>query len=268
MADSPLQPDPPQQHEPRPRPSSLSLVQRARIDEFVEGLERGDPKLAAQLRARHPDLASEFDAVEGAWRRLVARLDARRAAPSEYESIGEAADPRISLDLGPVEPGDRRGPGADLLRRIADRSVPPERYRARREIARGGMGSIQRVWDEDLRRYLAMKVMLRPRDRDPRQRSLAPDPRQLRRFLEEVQITGQLDHPGILPVHDLGLDEEGRLYFTMPLVRGQDLGRVIALARAGREGWNRNRVLNVLVRVAEAIAFAHDRGVVHRDIKP
>jgi serine/threonine protein kinase/WD40 repeat protein len=268
MADSPLQPDPPQQHEPRPRPSSLSLVQRARIDEFVEGLERGDPKLAAQLRARHPDLASEFDAVEGAWRRLVARLDARRAAPSEYESIGEAADPRISLDLGPVEPGDRRGPGADLLRRIADRSVPPERYRARREIARGGMGSIQRVWDEDLRRYLAMKVMLRPRDRDPRQRSLAPDPRQLRRFLEEVQITGQLDHPGILPVHDLGLDEEGRLYFTMPLVRGQDLGRVIALARAGREGWNRNRVLNVLVRVAEAIAFAHDRGVVHRGIKP
>ena len=267
MTDPSQQTDPsgPDGGRPVAQRSKLSPVHRAAIEDYLEALVGESTEQCTALRERHPRLASEFDAVDSAWRRLSSRLPKSRDV-SRYASV----DPGISLDRGPG--GVPRAAGSpsdsDLLQRIAERSAPPARYSARREIARGGMGSIQRVWDEDLRRYLVMKIMLRPQDRDPHAKSVPPDSRQLTRFLEEAQITGQLDHPAIVPVHDLGLDEEGRLYFTMPLVKGRDLSQVIELARRGEEGWTRNRVLDVLVRVMEATAFAHDRGVVHRDLKP
>jgi serine/threonine protein kinase/WD40 repeat protein len=263
-------PDPsstPAEGRPAEPAETRSPVHRALVEDYVFATERGDREAQALLRRSHPRLAPEFDAVDAAWRRLGAALGQARGAAAE-------AGPRAADGAGPGGSGGA-GTGAaqtsgeqGLLQRIARRSVPPERYRARREIARGGMGSIQRVWDEDLRRHLVMKVMLQPQDRDPAAHSGPPDGRQLSRFLEEAQITGQLDHPSIVPVHDIGLDEEGRLYFTMPLVKGQDLGRVIELARQGAEGWSRTRVLGVLLKVSEALAFAHDRGVVHRDLKP
>jgi serine/threonine protein kinase len=82
----------------------------------------------------------------------------------------------------------------------------------------------------------------------------------IRSFLEEAQITGQLDHPGIVPVHELGLDASGRVYFTMKLVRGETSSGVRARAR-GQEDWNQTRALGVLLRVCEAMAYAHDKGV-------
>ncbi|HEU4418910.1 MAG TPA: hypothetical protein VFT55_08215, partial [Planctomycetota bacterium] len=78
------------------------------------------------------------------------------------------------------------------------------RYRMEGEIARGGMAAILKVWDADLRRTLAMKVILSDKDRTPD--GSTADMR-LSRFLGEAQITGQLDHPGVVPVHELGLDE-------------------------------------------------------------
>jgi serine/threonine protein kinase len=74
------------------------------------------------------------------------------------------------------------------------------RYEVRGEIGRGGMGAVLHVWDDDLRRSLAMKVILES----------AANQQGLARFLEEAQVTGQLDHPGIVPVHELGLDQDGR----------------------------------------------------------
>ncbi len=137
------------------------------------------------------------------------------------------------------------------------------------EVARGGMGAILRVYDDDLRRPLAMKVVLG----DPGHGSETPKPeeidqRRMARFLEEAQITGQLEHPGIVPVHELGIDDEGRAYFTMRLVRGRDLESILALANDQKEGWTLARVVGVMLRVAEAMAFAHDRKVLHRDLKP
>jgi formylglycine-generating enzyme required for sulfatase activity len=88
------------------------------------------------------------------------------------------------------------------------------------------------------------------------------------RFLEEAQVTAQLDHPGIVPVHELGLAEDGRVYFTMKLVKGRDLEKVFALAFAGVEGWNETRALGVLLKVCEAMAYAHKKKVIHRDLKP
>ena len=92
--------------------------------------------------------------------------------------------------------------------------------------------------------------------------------RSLARLIDEAQVTGQLDHPGVVPVHDLGLDPDGRFYFTMRLVRGMTLGEVFGLAAAEEEGWNLTRALGAVLKVCETMAFAHSRGVVHRDLKP
>ena len=96
----------------------------------------------------------------------------------------------------------------------------------------------------------------------------ALDQQSLGRFLEEAQVTGQLDHPGIVPVHELGLDDEGRVFFTMKRVHGRDLATVFDLVRKGEEGWTLTRAIGVMLKVCEAMAYAHDKGVVHRDLKP
>ncbi len=134
------------------------------------------------------------------------------------------------------------------------------RYEVEEEVARGGMGVIYRVRDPEMRRFLAMKVLLSPGDEQGDKLSA--------RFQDEAQLTGQLDHPGIIPVYDMGRGEDGRLYFTMRLVKGRTLEEVFELVREGKEGWTNTRALGVLQKVCEAMAFAHERGVIHRDLKP
>lgn len=102
-------------------------------------------------------------------------------------------------------------------------SAEGERYEVLGELGHGGMGVVLRVWEEDLRRHLAMKVMLAKSAVGEQGDNPRVDPRRLARFVEEAQVTGQLDHPGIVPVHELGLNTDGRAYFTMKLVKGQTL---------------------------------------------
>ncbi|MBK7875282.1 MAG: SUMF1/EgtB/PvdO family nonheme iron enzyme [Planctomycetes bacterium] len=136
------------------------------------------------------------------------------------------------------------------------------------EVGRGGMGAVLKIWDEDLRRTLAMKVVLGKDDPAKPGSTPSVDSRTLGRFLEEAQVTGQLDHPGIVPVHELGLDSTGRVYFTMRLVKGEDLRRIYEHVESGHDGWNETRALGVLLKVCEAMSYAHDKNVVHRDLKP
>ena len=182
----------------------------------------------------------------------------------EYERVrGDAAKSgRITTCA------EESGPPSAFLERLAEFSPPRMRYQLGEELARGGMGAVLRVWDESLRRDLAMKVVLSNEDRATQGPTHAPDPRTLGRFLEEAQVTGQLDHPGIVPVHELGVSEERGVYFTMKLVRGEDLRAVFAKVREGEEGWTKTRALGVLLKVCEAMAYAHDKGVIHRDLKP
>ena len=157
----------------------------------------------------------------------------------------------------------------EVLDRLGARQANFGRYRIKGELARGGQGVVLRVWDEDLHRNLAMKVILGQGD-PARGRGGTPDipSRVVGRFLEEAQVTGQLDHPGIVPVHELGVDDDGRVYFTMKLVRGRELGEILDLVRAGREGWTQTRALGVFLKVCEAMAYAHSKKVIHRDLKP
>ena len=125
------------------------------------------------------------------------------------------------------------------------------------EIARGGMGVVLKGRDPDLGRDLALKVL-----RD----DLGDDELTLRRFVEEAQICGQLQHPGIVPVYAVGLLGDGRPYFTMKLVRGQTFSELLV----GRDSPadDRARCLAIFERICQAIAYTHARGVVHRDLKP
>jgi len=190
------------------------------------------------------------------------------------QRFGLDVDPRIDLPADSGRPAPEPGssalswPSSGVIRRMSERRAASGRYRMEGEIARGGMGAILEVFDEDLRRKLAMKVIVDHAQDATASARGSVHPQKLARFLEEAQVTGQLDHPGIVPVHELGLDADGRVYFTMRLVRGRDLAAIFHLVDGQKEGWTVTRALGVLLKVCEATAFAHAKGVVHRDLKP
>jgi serine/threonine-protein kinase len=136
----------------------------------------------------------------------------------------------------------------------ADRSG---RYQLFGEIGRGGMGTILRGRDPGLGRELAVKVLLEShKDR----------PELIRRFVEEAQIGGQLQHPGIVPVYELGAFSDSRPYFTMKLVKGRTLDDLLRARKHPAE--DRPRFLSIFEAIAQTVAYAHARGVIHRDLKP
>jgi len=168
-----------------------------------------------------------------------------------------------SLDRAGVHPditlasvGDK---GQASVETLAQKQVG--RYVIDREIARGGMGAVLRGIDRDIRREVAIKFMLN--DTDAKQKA---------RFVEEAQITGQLEHPNIVPVHELGVDARKRLFFTMKMVKGRSLDQILkSLGEPGASAtgaWSLNRLLTILVNICHALAYAHSRNVIHRDLKP
>jgi formylglycine-generating enzyme required for sulfatase activity/serine/threonine protein kinase len=179
-----------------------------------------------------------------------------------------AADAEETLPRPGIEPRSPAAPPDRVLDWLTRPLFEKTRYTVRGEVARGGMGVILNAWDEHLKRPVAMKVMLHACSPTGVDASTPADPKLLARFLNEAQITGQLDHPGVVPVHEVGIDNAGKLYFTMRLVDGRHLREVFDLAWEGKEGWTQTRVLGVLVKVCEALAYAHSKGVIHRDLKP
>jgi serine/threonine-protein kinase len=134
---------------------------------------------------------------------------------------------------------------------------PSGRYQVLGEIGRGGVGVVYKGRDQDLGRDVAIKV-LRPEH--------VSRPEILERFVEEAQIGGQLQHPGIVPVYEIGLQAGERPYFAMKLVKGHTLAELLA-RRKGPDD-DRRRFLGIFEQVCQTIAYAHARRVVHRDLKP
>src|SRR5262249_45122461 len=129
------------------------------------------------------------------------------------------------------------------------------RYEFLGEIARGGMGAVLKARDPALGRDLALKILL---DRH-RERTDLVD-----RFVEEAQICGQLQHPGAVPVYELGPRGDRRPFFTMKLVKG----RTLATLLEERTEPDLPRFLSIFEAVCQTVAYAHARGVIHRDLKP
>jgi serine/threonine protein kinase len=147
----------------------------------------------------------------------------------------------------------------ERLRRAADEpDLSGTRYEVVEEIGRGGMGTVYRARDLALERDVALKVVtLATETHDG-----ADPPGAAERLLAEARILAELEHPGLVPVHDVGTLPDGRTFYTMKLVRGARLDEhARGLATIGAR-------LRVFERVCEAVAFAHAHGVVHRDLKP
>ncbi len=134
---------------------------------------------------------------------------------------------------------------------------PPSRYLLFEEIGRGGMGTIVRAFDCDLGRGLAIKIVLQ----EHQNRSEI-----LRRFVEEAQIAGQLQHPGIPPVYEIGEFDDGRPYFTMKLIEGRTLATL--LNERSDLSQDLPRFLSIFEQMCQTLGYAHSRGVIHRDLKP
>ena len=150
--------------------------------------------------------------------------------------------------------------GMEAVRTPLAPESPPRiagRYRIVRALGKGGMGSVYEAEDLSLRRTIALKVVHGTHDGVRRRRE--------DRLEREASLLGGLVHPGIVPVHELGNTDGGSRFFTMQLIAGQDLGEILD---GGRETWPVTRLVNVLQRVCETVAYAHGHGVLHRDLKP
>jgi len=202
--------------------------------------------------AQYADLADELAGFLDDLEHLTPVADHTQtsvfAAPLGLDATLESGPPSPTSATKPVEVG---------------RANPP-RYHLRDFLAAGGMGEVWRAEDTQVGRLIAVK-----RIRHARQANSAIEAR----FLFEAQIMGQLEHPCIVPLHDLGRNEAGELFSVMKLVHGSSLKqRLVAFHTSKSADWPRHvefrRLLEAFVSICQAVAYAHSRGVLHRDIKP
>jgi tetratricopeptide (TPR) repeat protein len=154
-----------------------------------------------------------------------------------------------------TSPWSATNPTADAL--PTQTVTGADRYELGAEIARGGMGVVIRARDRNLNRDLAVKLV---------HPHLTDRPAVLRRFREEAEVLGQLQHPGIVPVHEVGTLPDGRPFFAMKLVAGRTLAELLRERPAGDP--QLGHFLPVFESICQTVAFAHSHGFIHRDLKP
>jgi tetratricopeptide (TPR) repeat protein/serine/threonine protein kinase len=192
----------------------------------------------AQLRRDEPTLAAEVDSLLG-----------RRDTPhsGEHDSGGDRPAPT-------TREGDRQRPaGPTATEPLTHIGL----YSLQEKVGQGGMGIVWRARDRLFRRSLAVKVLAEQHTSNSELR---------RRFVEEAQLMGQLQHPGIPPVHDLGELPDGRPYFAMKLIKGKTLAALLK-ERTGPDQ-EQPRLLAIFEQVCQTLAYAHAQRILHRDLKP
>ena len=192
------------------------------------------------------------------------------AAP-DSEEVNTAPDFEDTLpgeDPASVDFGSKEYASSELENTYYRRSVKKQhgggKYKFQRNIVSGGMGSILKVLDQDLQRSLAMKVIL---PKFKKKDGILTD------FISEAKITGLLEHPNIIPVHELGLTRDTGLFFTMKLLStGEALNDVLNEIKQGKpeyvEKYTTYRLLNIFRKVCDSVSFAHSKSILHQDIKP
>jgi serine/threonine-protein kinase len=249
---------------------------------YFVAVEEGTAPCRQELLAQHPDLANELAEYFAEQDRLDRMMAPICHQPSSSSTALDGLSgslptiPRVILRDTELPAEDTRlvQPDSTEMPALADR---PARLQLFGEIARGGMGAILKGRDADLGRELAVKVLLE---------SNQGHPEVVRRFIEEAQIGGQLQHPGIVPVYELGAFADRRPYFAMKLVKGQTLASLLIERRvrcadllcdadsdpersAQRTLYEElPRFLSIFESICQTVAYAHARDVIHRDLKP
>jgi Tfp pilus assembly protein PilF len=269
-------------HEGRPAPEdylpAAGPLRRAVLGELIHAdlecrLRAGEPARVEDYLGRFPELADDaaclLDLVVAEYhlrrpreRGMTAEDYVRRFPQLDRELRYRLQDPAAAKrDLSGTLPGpagsEAGAPGAAALPRVPG-------YEILGELGRGGMGLVLRARDPDFGRSLAVKVLL-PEARE--------QPGAAERFLEEARLTGRLQHPGIPPVHELGVLPDGSPFFAMKLIEGRTLAALLKETEAdggavARPRPDLPRLLGAFRQVCQAVAYVHSCGVLHRDLKP
>jgi tetratricopeptide (TPR) repeat protein/tRNA A-37 threonylcarbamoyl transferase component Bud32 len=213
--------------------------------------------------------------VEALMQRSLARhgdaeqsLAALNSLGSARDQLQQLADPDLQASLAHVAPTPPLDPEATVDRHsLAHGNGEAVRYRVLRPHAKGVLGEVFVAEDTELHREVALKEIQKERANDPHSRG---------RFLLEAEVTGGLEHPGVVPVYGLGQYADGRPFYAMRFVKGDNLKEAIRrfheAEQPGRDPGERSlafrQLLGRFVDVCQAVAYAHSRGVLHRDLKP
>ena len=218
-------------------------------ESFLTRYRAGERPALSEYIRQHPELSEQIRKL------FPALLEIEQLRPFVLGLSAGQPSPTLSLRL--AEPNGQRPIRSSPSEQVPAPAAIPSRYQLFGEIARGGMGAVLHGHDKDLGRDLAVKVLLGEH---------TGRPQILRRFITEAQIGGQLQHPGIVPVYELGRFGDQRPYFTMKLVQGRTLAAL--LAERTEPTQERPRLFGIFQQVCQTLAYAHARGVVHRDLKP
>jgi len=217
---------------------------RALFMDDLRTSRRGGPNIR-QLTRRFPHLKREFEQL----------------------LVGFESSLRVSRLVRESLPVDSRWYAWQLFRPASESVAAISRLLVLREIGRGGMGAVNEVWDPELGRVLACKVQLDRSDPDNPIRQLMFERRRAR-ILTEARVMARLDHPGVVAVHELGVDADGRACFTMTRVEGREYSRVIEEVHGSGDRRRLREAVVSLLSVAETVSHAHSCGILHRDLKP
>ncbi len=214
--------------------------------------------VARELLERHGGDPARCLQSLSSFERVLEQLE-RDQRTGSHPTVGAPLD---SIDEGevPAYPPQTKPAAAEV-------GLPTStgmRFRLLRAHAQGGIGRVFVAYDAELQREVALKQIKAERADDPDSRA---------RFLLEAEVTGRLEHPGVVPVYGLGVDERGRPFYAMRFVRGQSLEQAIkhyhdSPASTREKSLELRKLLTRFVDICQTIAYAHSRGVLHRDIKP
>ena len=247
------------------------LRKTVRPGDYVIGREAGcDVQVEVELVSRrHAQLTVNFDHVliedlgssNGTFVNGQPVTEPTRLWPNQKIQIGAATIELRRVKTVPAPDVSLAPQTAAVQRLLPEEFLHEKKYDIGKVVAQGGMGAILDVRDAATQRRVAMKVMLD-----------GSSPEDLARFVAEARVTSQLEHPSIVPIYELSVDENEQPFYTMKMVRGITLRKVLELLAKGVaetvQKYPLPTLLTIFQKVCDAIAFAHSKGVIHRDLKP